>query len=122
MESQTTRADCGQLNNRSPPLAILSARTLMVVRGGEPRRPEILRLVRDRELSADEIASRFDVSWPAVSQNLAVPRKAGLVSERRDANRRFYRAEPAALGSLRMALEQMWTEDLTKLQEAVGRR
>jgi DNA-binding transcriptional ArsR family regulator len=86
-----------------------------------PRRREILRLVWDRELSAGEIASRFDVSWPAVSQNLAVLRKAGLVSERRDANRRFYRAEPAALGSLRMALEQMWTEDLTRLQEAVKR-
>jgi DNA-binding transcriptional ArsR family regulator len=86
-----------------------------------PRRREILRLVWDRELSAGEFASRFDVSWPAVSQNLAVLRKAGLVSERRDANRRFYRAEPAALGSLRMALEQMWTEDLTRLQEAVKR-
>jgi DNA-binding transcriptional ArsR family regulator len=87
-----------------------------------PRRREILRLVWDRELSAGEIASRFDVSWPAVSQNLAVLRTAGLVIERRDATRRFYRAEPAALGPLRVALEQMWTEDLARLQEAVKRR
>jgi DNA-binding transcriptional ArsR family regulator len=86
------------------------------------KRREILRLVWDSELSAGEIASRFDVSWPAVSQNLAVLRKAGLVSERREANRRFYRAEPAALGALRVALEQMWTEDLARLQEAVKRR
>ncbi|SRR6266487_4897924 len=87
-----------------------------------PRRREILRLVWNRELSAGEIASRFDISWPAVSQNLAVLRKAGLLSERRDANRRLYRAEPAALGSLRAPLEQMWAEDLTRLQEAVKRR
>ena len=87
-----------------------------------PRRREILRLVWHSELSAGEIASRFDVSWPAVSQNLAVLRKAGLVSERREANRRFYRAKPAALGLLRVALEQMWAEDLARLQEAVKRR
>ena len=60
-----------------------------------PRRREILRLVWDRELAAGEIAARFDVSWPAVSQNLSVLLRAGLVTERREANRRFYRADPA---------------------------
>jgi hypothetical protein len=48
-----------------------------------PRRREILRLIWDRELPAGEIAARFDVSWPAVSQNLSVLLKAGLVTERR---------------------------------------
>ena len=87
-----------------------------------PRRREILRLVWDRELSAGEIASRFEVSWPAVSQSLAVLRKAGLVTERREANRRLYRAERDALGPLREAVEQMWAEDLAKLQEVAKRR
>src|SRR5438034_8798060 len=84
-----------------------------------PRRREILRLVWNRELTAGEIASRFDVSWPAVSQNLAVLLKAGLVTERREANRRFYRARPQALGSLRAAVEEMWTQDLERLRGAV---
>ncbi len=84
-----------------------------------PRRREILRLVWDRELAAGEIAARFDVSWPAISQNLQVLRKAGLVTERREANRRLYRADPAALGSLRAALEEMWAADLDRLGRVV---
>ncbi len=85
-----------------------------------PRRREILRLVWERELSAGEIAARFDVSWPAVSQNLSVLLKAGLIAERRQANRRFYRAKPQALGSLRAAVEEMWAQDLDRLRRAAA--
>jgi DNA-binding transcriptional ArsR family regulator len=84
-----------------------------------PRRREILRLVWDRELTAGQIASRFDVSWPAVSQNLGVLRRAGLVAERREGTHRFYRATPTALGPLEAALRQMWDQDLDRLKEAV---
>jgi DNA-binding transcriptional ArsR family regulator len=84
-----------------------------------PRRREILRLVWERELSAGDIASRFDVSWPAISQNLAILRKAGLVAERRESNRRFYRADRHALGSLQVVLEEMWAQDLDTLRRVV---
>jgi DNA-binding transcriptional ArsR family regulator len=84
-----------------------------------PRRREILRLVWEHELSAGDIAQQFDVSWPAISQNIAVLRKAGLVTERRQATRRFYRADQQALGSLRTALEEMWAHDLDRLRTAV---
>jgi len=84
-----------------------------------PRRREILRLVWERELSAGDIAARFEVSWPAISQNIAVLRKAGLVTERREANRRFYRADQQALGSLRAALQEMWAQDLDRLRSVV---
>jgi len=83
------------------------------------RRRKILRLVWARELSAGDIAEQFDVSWPAISQNIAVLRKAGLVTERREANRRFYRADQQALGSLRPALEEMWAIDLDRLRSVV---
>jgi len=86
-----------------------------------PRRREILRLVWDRELSAGQIAARFDVSWPAVSQNLNVLRRAGLLSERRDGARRLYRADRAALGSLEVVLRDMWEQDLDRLKEAIER-
>lgn len=85
------------------------------------RRREILRLVWDRELPAGEIAAHFDVSWPAISQNLGVLRDAGLVRERRDGRRRLYRAEPEALGPLAAALEQMWRADLGRLKREVER-
>lgn len=87
-----------------------------------PRRREILRLVWERELSAGDIAARFDVSWPAISQNLGVLRQAGLVTERREANRRFYRADPQALGSLRAVLQEMWAQDLDRLRRVVEER
>ena len=83
------------------------------------RRREILRLVWEHELSAGDIAARFEVSWPAISQNIAVLRKAGLVTERREANRRFYRADHQALGSLRAALQEMWALDLDRLRSVV---
>ena len=84
-----------------------------------PRRREILRLVWEQELSAGEIAARFDVSWPAISQNLGVLRKAGLVTERREATRRYYRADREAAGPLASVLEQMWSHDLATLQRVI---
>jgi DNA-binding transcriptional ArsR family regulator len=84
----------------------------------EPRRREILTLVRDRELSAGEIASRFDVTRPAVSQHLSVLRDAGLLSERRDGTRRLYRARPEGMAGLREFLEDFWSDRLERLKLA----
>lgn len=84
----------------------------------EPRRREILVLVRDAEMSAGEIAAGFDVSRPAISQHLAVLREAGLLSERRDGTRRLYRAQPQALGGLREFLNEFWTDRLERLKLA----
>ncbi|MGH2663596.1 MAG: metalloregulator ArsR/SmtB family transcription factor [Actinomycetota bacterium] len=86
-----------------------------------PRRREILRLVWDGELPAGEIASHFrDVTWATISQNLRVLREAGLVTERREGNWRFYRADRRALGSLRKVLQEMWETDLRRLRAAAA--
>jgi DNA-binding transcriptional ArsR family regulator len=81
----------------------------------EPRRRAILRLVWDRELAAGDIAARFDVSFPAVSQHLGVRWDAGFVSVRRDGRTRLYRADRRALGPLRPMLERIWNERLDQL-------
>ncbi len=81
-----------------------------------PRRRQILRLVRDDELSAGEIASNFDVTRPAVSQHLNVLKEAGLVSERRNGTRRLYRARPEGLTELRDFLEEFWDVRLEALK------
>ena len=81
----------------------------------EPRRREILRLVWEEELSAGAIAARFDVSFAAVSQHLGVLLDARLVRLRRDGRHRYYRADAAALGDLRPALELMWSQSLDRL-------
>jgi DNA-binding transcriptional ArsR family regulator len=87
----------------------------------EPRRRAILALVRDRELAAGEIARRFDVTRPAISQHLAVLREAGLVTERRDGARRLYRARPAGTAELRSWLEDFWADGLERLKAAAER-
>ena len=82
-------------------------------------RRRILTLIRDEERSAGEIAAEFTVSWPAVSQHLRVLKDAGLVSERRDGTRRFYRARPEGLADVRAFLEGFWNEKLERLKREV---
>lgn len=84
----------------------------------DPRRRTILAAIRDQELPAGEIASRFDVTRPAISQHLAVLRDAGLVTERRDGTRRMYRARPAGAAPIRDWLEAFWGEGLVRLKAA----
>ena len=57
----------------------------------DPTRRQILEDLRPGELSAGEIVSRFTISAPSISRHLSVLRAAGLVQERKDANRVFYR-------------------------------
>jgi DNA-binding transcriptional ArsR family regulator len=85
----------------------------------EPRRRAILRLVRDQEMPAGQIAAHFDVTRPAVSQHLGVLRAAGLIDERRDGTRRLYRARPAAIEELRAWLDTFWAAGLARLRDAV---
>jgi DNA-binding transcriptional ArsR family regulator len=80
-----------------------------------PRRRAILRLVWDEERSSGEIAENFDVSWPAISQNLKVLEEAGLVRSRRKGTTRLYRVDRARLGPLKGVLTQMWQSDLDEL-------
>jgi DNA-binding transcriptional ArsR family regulator len=87
----------------------------------EPRRREILRLVKDEELSAGEIASHFDISWPAVSQHLGVLKEAGLVDERRSGVRRLYRVRPGGLAAVQAFLEEFWSDRLAALKRETER-
>ena len=92
----------------------------------EPHRRRILTLVSSNELSAGEIAARFEITRPAVSQHLTVLREAGLVSERREGTRRLYRIRPEGFADLRSFLQAFWDEGLERLKQAAeaeeGRR
>lgn len=81
-----------------------------------PRRREILRLVWRNERSAGDIAKAFDVTWPAISQNLRVLKDAGLVSERRQGTSRLYKADRAALRNLEPFLRAMWARNIDRLR------
>lgn len=84
----------------------------------QPTRREILRLLTDGELSAGEVARRFDVTQPAISQHLKVLRETGLVTQRREATRRLYRIRREGLGDLHGFLTELLPSGLEKLKQA----
>ena len=87
----------------------------------EPRRRQILALVRDEELSAGEIAGHFDVTRPAISQHLNVLKEAGLVNERRNGTRRLYSARPEGLVEVKAFLDGFWDQRLAALKREAER-
>lgn len=88
----------------------------------DPTRRSILRLVRDGELAAGEIAGHFpDISRPAVSQHLRVLAHAGLVSVRPEGNRRLYRLRREGLRDAVAFVEDMWSDRLAALKLAAER-
>ena len=84
----------------------------------EPRRREILMLIRVSELASGDIAAHFDITRPAISQHLQVLAEAGLVSVRKDGTRRLYQARPEGLTDLRAFLESFWDDRLLRLKQA----
>ena len=87
----------------------------------DPHRRAIVRLVRDTELPAGQIASHFDLTQQAVSQHLMVLRRAGLLEERREGTRRLYRFRRDSLEPVRDLLDEFWPDALGRLKRAVER-
>ena len=92
----------------------------------EPHRRRILTIVAERELSAGDIAARFEITRPAVSQHLTILKDAGLLVERREGTKRLYTARPEGLADLKTFLEGFWGDGLERLKLAAeleeGRR
>jgi DNA-binding transcriptional ArsR family regulator len=79
----------------------------------DPTRRRILEMLAQRELSAGEIAERFPVSAPAISQHLKVLREAQLVRVRVEAQRRIYELDPDGLAAL-----ERWLGDIRQFWRA----
>ncbi|MEI8412669.1 MULTISPECIES: ArsR/SmtB family transcription factor [unclassified Kribbella] len=85
----------------------------------EPRRREILDLLRAGERPVGELVDQLSLSQPAVSKHLKVLRDAGLVEVRQDAQRRWYRLRPAPLAEIDAWLEpyrDLWRSRLDALE------
>jgi len=85
----------------------------------DPRRREMLRLVRDQPRSVNEIAEHFDITQQAVSQHLQVLKDAGLVAVQPQAQRRLYVVRPEGLDALRAFLAEFWPAKLDDLKREV---
>jgi len=88
-----------------------------------PIRREILGLLRAGPLPVNDLAARFELRRPSVSEHLRVLREAGLVSEERAGRQRFYRLEAAPLAAVSDWLspyEQFWRGKLRNLRDLLA--
>ena len=83
---------------------------------GHPGRRAMLRLARDEERSAAELAAVARLSPSAASPHLKVLRETGLMHVRVDAKRRLYRADHQRLAQVRAALDELWGDRLDALK------
>ena len=84
----------------------------------------IVKMAREREMSAGAIARRFKMTRPAVSQHLGVLRAAGLLNERRVGAKRLYIVRAEGFDEIAEFVETFWHVRLKKLKlaaEAVAR-
>jgi DNA-binding transcriptional ArsR family regulator len=85
----------------------------------DPTRRRIVEMLAQGQLPAGEIAQRFDMSPPAVSQHLNTLKRAHLVRARVDAQRRIYELDPAGLTEIEQWLggvRQFWQVRLDALE------
>jgi DNA-binding transcriptional ArsR family regulator len=84
----------------------------------EPRRREILNLVKDRELTSSAIASHFEISAPAISQHLKVLEESGVVVVRRAGTKRYYSIRREGFAEIKQYIDRFWDDSLLLLKEA----
>ncbi len=85
----------------------------------DPTRRRIVEMLAGGQLAAGEIAGRFEVSSPAISQHLKVLRQAHLVKVRAEAQRRIYELDPKGLDELQAWVARVrtfWTGRLDELE------
>lgn len=90
----------------------------------EPRRREILGLLRQSEMPAGAVVEAMGMSQPGVSKHLKLLREAGLVSMRADGQRRLYRVEADKLAELDAWLapyRRFWRSKLDALEDHLMR-
>lgn len=89
---------------------------------GEPRRVEILQLLRDGPRTVGEIAAQVDVTQQAVSQHLAVLGQAGLVEARREGTRSIYAVRPDGFAPVEEFVRSFWAPRLRALKDDIERK
>ena len=89
----------------------------------DPTRRAIIESLSAGECAFGELADRFDMSRPAVSQHLKVLRDTGLVTVRAEAQRRIYRLDTGGLAEIDAWLakvKRFWAERLNTLERALN--
>lgn len=86
---------------------------------GHPGRRAMLRLARDGERTATELAEAAGLSPSAASPHLKLLKEVGLMHVRVDAKRRLYSVDFERLAAVRAAFDELWADRLDVLKERV---
>ena len=90
----------------------------------DPTRQRIVEMLAAGALSSGEIASRFELSAPAVSQHLKTLKTARLVRVHADRQRRIYELNPDGVDELAQwvaRIRAFWNPKLDALEAALKR-
>lgn len=79
----------------------------------DPTRRKLFESVRHKDVTVSELAATLRITQPAVSQHLRVLREAGLVKQRCEGARHYYRPDPEGLARLREYVDSLWSDALT---------
>ncbi|MGW7477945.1 ArsR/SmtB family transcription factor [Nonomuraea muscovyensis] len=85
----------------------------------EPARRQILDLLLERPRPVGELTERLGLTQPGTSKHLRVLREAGLVTVRKDAQRRWYELRPQPLAEIDAWLapyRRLWSAGLDRLE------
>ncbi|WP_119697186.1 ArsR/SmtB family transcription factor [Microbacterium halotolerans] len=88
----------------------------------EPRRREMLMLLRARELPVTELSHELGMPQPGVSKHLRVLREVGLVRDRRAGKQRLYCLDAHGLRAVHEwtgGFERFWSESFDRLDAYV---
>ena len=75
----------------------------------DPTRREILRLLRQGEMSAGDLAKHFDMSKPSMSHHFTVLKNAQLVTNRRDGQLIYYTLNTTVMQDLAAVLWDLFS-------------
>ena len=70
----------------------------------DPTRRRVLALLRERDMTAGELASKFDLTWPTMSGHFAVLREADLIQADKVGTTIHYRLNVSVLDEALLAL------------------
>ena len=75
----------------------------------DPTRREILHLLRKEEMTAGDVAARFDMTKPTMSHHFSVLKDAGLITSRREGQTIWYALNTTVLEDV-----LAWTLDMAR--------
>jgi DNA-binding transcriptional ArsR family regulator len=91
----------------------------------EPKRRQMLEALSDREWAVNDVVGRLGWPQPMVSKHLGVLKEVGLVTVRKEGQRRLYRVNGQGLKAVHdwtKTFERLWEHQLDRIKERAERK